>query len=90
MLHRRPQLAQPAIGIADVVLNIGVRARACGELERIAARPILCDERSFLLRSPDRFCPSASDPIPVMAVQMADLARGFRFGWFAPVHRTMQ
>jgi hypothetical protein len=52
MLHRRAQLAQPAIGIADVILNIGVaRVAQRRELERRDRPiPILGDQRLFACR----------------------------------------
>src|SRR5262249_1622646 len=47
MLHRRAQLAQPAIGIADVILDIGVArvAQRCELERRDRPIPILGDER---------------------------------------------
>jgi hypothetical protein len=52
MLHRRAQLAQSAIGIADVILNIGVvRVAQRRELERRDRPiPILGDQRLFACR----------------------------------------
>ena len=74
MLHRRAQLALPAIGITDVILNIGIaRVAQRRELERgNRSIPILGDQRLFAcceIRVELRV--SASDPIiDPMTVQM--------------------
>ena len=74
MLHRRYQLTQPAISIADVILDIGVaRVAQRRELERRdRSIPILGDQRLFAcceIRVELRV--SASDPIiDPMTVQM--------------------
>src|SRR5262245_62866707 len=52
MLHRRAQLAQPAIGVTDIILNIGIAWVAQRrELEcRDRSIPILGDQSLFSCR----------------------------------------
>src|SRR5262249_50268121 len=74
MLHRWAQLAQPAIGIADVILDIGVaRVAQRRALER-RDRPIpVLGETSACLpaaKSGSSCAQSASDPIDPMVVQI--------------------
>ena len=73
VLHRRPQLAQPTVGVADVVLNIGVvRIAHRGELER-SDRPVQSSATSAFLpaaKSGSSSVQSASDPIAAMVVQI--------------------
>ena len=79
MLHRRTQLAQPTIGIADIVLDIGVAWVAqCGKLERRDGPiPILGAQRPLAgLEIRVELRPVGSDPIAAMVVQIGQSSNG--------------
>ena len=66
MLHRRPQLPQPAIGIADVVLDIGVGGSRSAASLSAAIAAFQSSATSALLpaaKSGSSCAQSASDPI---------------------------
>ena len=91
MPHRRPKLAQPPIGVADIVLDVGIaRVAQRRELERRdGAVPMLGGQRLFAggeigiemrpSRLPNRarpwWCKSASSSVASLAIGRSDAPR---------------